>query len=59
MWDEISRATLLRYTHIPILKDCNLPKVNLTEYTYIGSEKFTEAQFFNLIEGLRLFKNMK
>lgn len=49
----------LRYAHILILVDVNLPKVNSSEYTYIGCNNSTEAQFFNFTENLGLFGNVK
>ncbi|KAH9590121.1 hypothetical protein MS3_00002933 [Schistosoma haematobium] len=57
--ERISCSTRLGFTHILILGNFNLLRVNFAEHTYIECENSTEARFFNLIEDLRLCENVK
>ncbi|CAH8633677.1 unnamed protein product [Schistosoma guineensis] len=59
MLEGLSRSTRLGFTHILILGDFNLPRVNFAEHTYTGGDNSIEARFFNLIGDLGLYENVR
>ncbi|CAH8570357.1 unnamed protein product [Schistosoma haematobium] len=59
MLEGLSRSIRLGFTHILILGDFNLPRVNFAEHTYTGGDNSTEARFFNLIDNLGLYENVR
>ncbi|CAH8461716.1 unnamed protein product, partial [Schistosoma mattheei] len=59
MLEGLSRSIRLGFTHILILGDFNLPRVNFAEHTYTGGDNSIEARFFNLIDDLGLYENVR